>query len=168
MQTTSNLLSPELLARLEKMELVSRKIFRGRMKGERRSRAEGPERRVRRLPQLRARRRPAIHRLEHLRPARKALPEAVPRGRGPALLRPDRRQRVDGFRRADQAPLRPAVGRRAGVHRPGPRRSGQDRDARPVGPRRRRPSFAAGGACGGCSTTSRSFEPAGPSRWPKA
>ena len=41
MSTTSSLLSPELLARLEKMELVSRKIFRGRMKGERRSRRKG-------------------------------------------------------------------------------------------------------------------------------
>jgi uncharacterized protein (DUF58 family) len=41
MPTTSTLLSPELLARLEKMELVSRKIFRGRMKGERRSPRKG-------------------------------------------------------------------------------------------------------------------------------
>ncbi|MBN2216381.1 MAG: DUF58 domain-containing protein [Pirellulales bacterium] len=41
MSTTSTLLSPELLARLEKMELISRKIFRGRMKGERRSRRKG-------------------------------------------------------------------------------------------------------------------------------
>ena len=31
------LLSPELLAKLERLELVSRKIFRGRIKGERRS-----------------------------------------------------------------------------------------------------------------------------------
>jgi uncharacterized protein (DUF58 family) len=38
---TSTLLSPELLARLERMELVSRKIFRGRMKGERRSPRKG-------------------------------------------------------------------------------------------------------------------------------
>jgi len=37
----TTLLSPELLARLEKMELVSRKIFRGRMKGERRSPRKG-------------------------------------------------------------------------------------------------------------------------------
>src|SRR5512146_17242 len=37
----SNLLSPELLARLEKMELVSRKVFRGRMRGERRSPRKG-------------------------------------------------------------------------------------------------------------------------------
>jgi len=36
-----SLLSPELLARLERMELVSRKIFKGRMKGERRSRRKG-------------------------------------------------------------------------------------------------------------------------------
>lgn len=35
------LLSPSLLAKLERMELVSRKIFRGRMKGERKSRRKG-------------------------------------------------------------------------------------------------------------------------------
>ncbi|MEM9410980.1 MAG: DUF58 domain-containing protein [Planctomycetota bacterium] len=38
---TGALLSPELLSQLERMELVSRKIFRGRMKGERRSRRKG-------------------------------------------------------------------------------------------------------------------------------
>jgi uncharacterized protein (DUF58 family) len=38
---STTLLSPELLARLERLELVSRKIFRGRMKGERRSRRKG-------------------------------------------------------------------------------------------------------------------------------
>jgi uncharacterized protein (DUF58 family) len=37
----STLLSPDLLARLEKMELLSRKVFRGRMKGERRSPRKG-------------------------------------------------------------------------------------------------------------------------------
>ncbi|MCU0961249.1 MAG: DUF58 domain-containing protein [Pirellulaceae bacterium] len=37
----SNLLSPALLARLERLELVTRKIFRGRLKGERRSRRLG-------------------------------------------------------------------------------------------------------------------------------
>lgn len=42
MSTTSNeLLTPEFLHRLERMELVSRKIFRGRMKGERRSPRKG-------------------------------------------------------------------------------------------------------------------------------
>jgi len=35
------LISPALLAKLESMELVSRKIFRGRMKGERRSKRKG-------------------------------------------------------------------------------------------------------------------------------
>jgi len=39
--TTSSLLSPALVARLERLELVSRKIFRGRLKGERRSRRKG-------------------------------------------------------------------------------------------------------------------------------
>ena len=38
---STELLSPELLHQLERMELVSRKIFRGRMKGERRSRRKG-------------------------------------------------------------------------------------------------------------------------------
>ncbi len=38
---TIPLLSPELLARLERLELVSRKVFRGRMKGERRSKRKG-------------------------------------------------------------------------------------------------------------------------------
>lgn len=37
----SNLLPPELMAQLERLELVSRKIFRGRMKGERRSKRKG-------------------------------------------------------------------------------------------------------------------------------
>ena len=35
------LLSPQLLAQLERLELVSRKVFRGRMKGERRSNRKG-------------------------------------------------------------------------------------------------------------------------------
>src|SRR4029079_10354876 len=35
------LLSPQLLAQLEKLELVTRRIFRGRMKGERRSKRKG-------------------------------------------------------------------------------------------------------------------------------
>ena len=38
---TDELLSPQLLAQLERLEVVTRKIFRGRMKGERRSRRKG-------------------------------------------------------------------------------------------------------------------------------
>ncbi len=41
MAATTPLLSPDLLTKLETMELVSRKVFRGRMKGERRSRRKG-------------------------------------------------------------------------------------------------------------------------------
>ena len=44
MATVTNnqpLLPPQLLAQLERLELVSRKIFRGRMKGERRSKRKG-------------------------------------------------------------------------------------------------------------------------------
>jgi len=40
-EATSPLLNPKLLAQLERLELVSRKIFRGRMKGERRSKRKG-------------------------------------------------------------------------------------------------------------------------------
>lgn len=39
--TESTLLSPELLHRLERLELVTRKIFRGKFKGERRSHRKG-------------------------------------------------------------------------------------------------------------------------------
>jgi uncharacterized protein (DUF58 family) len=38
---STELLSPSLLAKLERLELVSRKVFRGRMKGERRSKRKG-------------------------------------------------------------------------------------------------------------------------------
>ncbi|MEM8865272.1 MAG: DUF58 domain-containing protein [Planctomycetota bacterium] len=37
----SNLLPPELMGQLERLELVTRKVFRGRMKGERRSKRKG-------------------------------------------------------------------------------------------------------------------------------
>jgi uncharacterized protein (DUF58 family) len=39
--TEINLLPPDLLAQLERLELVTRKVFRGRMKGERRSKRKG-------------------------------------------------------------------------------------------------------------------------------
>ncbi len=39
--TSTKLLTPELLAQLERLELVTRKVFRGRMKGERRSKRKG-------------------------------------------------------------------------------------------------------------------------------
>ena len=38
---SNQLLTPNLLGRLERMELVSRKVFRGRMKGERKSKRKG-------------------------------------------------------------------------------------------------------------------------------
>jgi uncharacterized protein (DUF58 family) len=39
--TSSQLLPPDLMAQLERLELVTRKVFRGRMKGERRSKRKG-------------------------------------------------------------------------------------------------------------------------------
>ena len=53
---TANLVSPELLAQLERLELVSRKIFRGRLKGRAAQPTQRAECRVRRLPQLCSRR----------------------------------------------------------------------------------------------------------------
>ncbi len=41
MPTPASLLTPELLAQLERLEIVTRKMFRGRMKGERRSKRKG-------------------------------------------------------------------------------------------------------------------------------
>ncbi len=41
MKSANDLLPPSLMARLERLELASRKIFRGRMKGERRSKRKG-------------------------------------------------------------------------------------------------------------------------------
>lgn len=38
---SSSLLTPELMAQLQRLELVTRKVFRGRLKGERRSRRKG-------------------------------------------------------------------------------------------------------------------------------
>src|SRR5207245_7015083 len=40
-ERTSAILTPQLLAQLERLELVSRKVFRGRMKGERKSKRKG-------------------------------------------------------------------------------------------------------------------------------
>lgn len=40
-EKTTPLLTPQLLAQLERLELVSRKVFRGRMKGERKSKRKG-------------------------------------------------------------------------------------------------------------------------------
>src|SRR6266576_3879384 len=40
-KTGGQLLGPHLLAQLERLELVSRKVFRGRMKGERKSKRKG-------------------------------------------------------------------------------------------------------------------------------
>src|ERR1051326_8559985 len=37
----STLLPPDLMAQLERLELVTRKVFRGRLKGERRSKRKG-------------------------------------------------------------------------------------------------------------------------------
>src|SRR5215470_7452985 len=37
----SKLLPPDLMAQLQRLELVTRKVFRGRMKGERRSKRKG-------------------------------------------------------------------------------------------------------------------------------
>ena len=49
------LLSAEFLTQLERFALISRRAFRGRVRGERKSPAQGLERRVLRLPGVRHR-----------------------------------------------------------------------------------------------------------------
>ena len=92
--------TPEFLAQLERLSLLSRRIFRGSVKGERRSPRRGHSVEFCRLPRLRRRRRPALRRLEHLRPARSAARQAL-RRRGGSLPAPARRRLgLDGLRRA--------------------------------------------------------------------
>ena len=112
------------------------------------------ERRVRRLPQLRRRRRPAAARLERLRPPGTPLHQAVRRGGGPHGPRPGRRQPLDGLRRAEQAALRAARGRRAGLPGAGPPGSRERRvpGRRPM-PRSAAARCAARRACSRCSAS---------------
>ena len=63
------------------------------------------------------------------------------------------------FGDADQAAIRQATGRRAGVHRPGARRSREDRNARPAGPPAGAGASRPAAACGGCSIISERIEP---------
>ena len=67
MNDTQSAFDSEFLKKLEYLYIVSKKIFAGRIKAERRSTRRGRERRIRRLPQLYSRRRFSIHRLERLR-----------------------------------------------------------------------------------------------------
>ena len=69
-----DLIDSRLMARLDHLDVVSRKIFNGRPGGTSQQAAR-PERGVRGLPPLRGGGRPAARRLEHLRPARPALPQ---------------------------------------------------------------------------------------------
>src|SRR3989304_5037333 len=119
---TQNLLDPEFLAKLGQLLLVARGGVigggRGGAGGGAEEQAEGDERRVRGLPKLCRRRRSAADRLEHLRPTRPVVSEALPRRGRPALFRPGGYQQLDGFRRADETALRQAGGGRAGVYCP--------------------------------------------------
>ena len=110
--TESTLLPPDLMAQLERLELVTRKVFRGRMKGERRSKRKGQSVEFADFRSYVPGDDLRFTRLESVRPARQAVPQAVPRRRRPALLHADRRQPVDGFRHADEAANTPSSWRR--------------------------------------------------------
>ena len=168
MADTSTLLSPQLLAKLEKMELVSRKIFRGRMKGERRSPRKGQSvefadfRNYVPGDDLRFVDWNTYARLDRLFLKMFLEEEDL------HFYTLDRRQRLDGFRHADEAGLRRAVGGGPGLRRPGPRRPGEDRDpraaGRPAGPRLPRPAEPVADA----RPPGRRSSPARPPRWPRA
>ncbi len=128
MSTASTLLSPELLAQLEKMELVSRKIFRGRMKGERRSPRKGQSvefadfRNYVPGDDLRFVDWNTYARLEKLFLKMFLEEEDL---HFYALI--DASASMD-FGEPTQVEIRPAIGRRIGIHRAGAGRSGEDRD----------------------------------------
>ena len=153
MADTSTLLSPQLLAKLEKMELVSRKIFRGRMKGERRSPRKGQSvefadfRNYVAGDDLRFVDWNTYARLDRLFLKMFLEEEDL---HFYALI--DASRSMD-FGEPTKFWLRHAAGGRAGVRRPGARRPGEDRDPRAAGGRARPPSSAAAAACGGCSAT---------------
>ena len=154
--TTPPLLDPQFLARLEQLELVSRKIFLGRMKGERRSKRKGQS------VEFADYRNYVIG--DDLRFLDWNLYARLDRLFIRLFMEEEdlhfyvlhRQQPVDGLRHADQAALRQAGRGGPRLHRPGQ-----------PGPRRRRgvqrPAdadacrpCAAGAACGGCSTSCRS------------
>ena len=82
------LLDPAFMARLDQLDLMSRKLLAGKTEGRAALQAARAVGRVRRLSQLCHRRRSAVHRLEHLRPAGQAVSQAVPRGRGSVAVYP--------------------------------------------------------------------------------
>ena len=126
------LLSPELLAQLERLELVSRKIFRGRMKGERRSKRKGQSvefadfRNYVAGDDLRFIDWNTYARLDKLFLKMFLEEEDL---HFYALI--DASRSMD-FGDAHQAALRQATGRGAGLHRPGAGRPRADRNARPA------------------------------------
>ena len=124
------LLDPEFMHKLEQLELVSRKIIMGRMKGERKSKRRGSSVEF------------AEHRnysvgddLRHIDwnvygRLDKLFLEAFPGRRRPARLHASGHKPVHGLRHADQAALRQAGCRGLGVHRAGQPRSGDPRHVR--------------------------------------
>ena len=147
--TPPNLLPPELMAQLERLELVTRKIFRGRMKGERRSKRKGQSvefadfRNYVPGDDLRLLDWNLYARLEKL------ILKLFLEEEDLHFFGPGRRLDVDGFRHPQQAGVRQAARRRARLRGPHPRRPRADRNPRP-GPRGpRHPSSAAGPAPGG-------------------
>ena len=103
--TDSKLLSPDLMAQLERLELVTRKIFRGRLKGERRSKRKGQSvefadfRNYVAGDDLRTLDWNLYARLDKL------IIKLFLEEEDSSLLHADRRQWVDGFRHSNQADL---------------------------------------------------------------
>ncbi len=168
MPETSTLLSPQLLAKLEKMELVSRKIFRGRMKGERRSPRKGQSvefadfRNYVAGDDLRFVDWNTYARLERL-----FLKMFLEEEDLHFYTLIDASSSMDfgtPTKLAYAVQLAAALGFVGLV----PRRPGEDRDPGATRPPGRPPSSAAAAACGGCSATWKASSPAKPPRWPKA
>ena len=160
------LLSPELLAQLERLELVSRKIFRGRMKGERRSKRKGQSvefadfRNYVPGDDLRFIDWNTYARLDRLFLKMFLEEEDL---HFYALIDASRRWISATPTKLHYAKQLAAALGFIGLVRARPR---ADRNARPAAPASRRPCFAAGRACGGCSTTWTRSSRARRRRWP--
>ena len=102
---TKTILDSQFMSKLDRLDLMSRKILAGKMKGERRSKRRGQSVEFADYRNYTVGDDLQIHRLEHLRAARQVVFEDV-HGRGrPCSAHPHRHQQEQRFRHAEQTPI---------------------------------------------------------------
>ena len=166
--TESTLLPPDLLAQLERLELVTRKVFRGRMKGERRSKRKGQSvefadfRSYVPGDDLRSIDWNLYARLDKLIVKMFLEEEDL---HFYTLI--DASLSMD-FGTPTKLQYAKQLAAALGLHRPDARRPRADRDARARAAPARAGAARPARACGGCSTISTASSRARPRRWPRA